>query len=106
MKGSQRKKVAVERQQSEQARQRVRVGMVGLAMVVLLIGVASAIFSTVDQERPVAVAGAAQPAVVVNMSVPGPIPTVTPTNEPLAELGVTPSAANTPPAEKPAPHAQ
>ncbi|MBW6527691.1 hypothetical protein KZ813_12645 [Sphingomonas sp. RHCKR7] len=83
----------------------MRVGMVGLAMVVLLIGVASAIFSTVDRERPVAVAGAAQPAVVVNMSVPGPIPTVTPTNEPLAELGVTPGTANTPPAEKPAPRA-
>lgn len=89
-------KAAAERQQAEQTRQRVRVGMIGLAAVVLLIGLASAIFSSVNQEQPVAVAGSAQPEVVANMSAPGAAPSATPTNEPLAEMGVTPGAANTP----------
>ena len=40
-------------QDSAQAIQRVRVGMTGLAMVVVLIGVASAIFTSANRERPV-----------------------------------------------------
>lgn len=86
---------AAEQVRVDQSRQRVRVGMVGLAAVILLIGVASAIFSTVDRERPVAAAGAARPDVVANMSAPAAGPAVQPTNEPLAELGVAPSTANT-----------
>lgn len=77
-----------------QTRQRIRVGMLGLAVVVLLIGVASVIFSAVDRERPVTAAGAARPDVVANMALPGAVPADAPTNEPLAELGVTPSTAN------------
>lgn len=76
--------------------------MIGLAAVVLLIGLASAIFSTVSREPPVEAVGAARPEVVANMANGAPSPT--PTNEPLAELGVTPSAAGTPtPTPTPAP---
>lgn len=84
-----------DRAAAEQSRQRLRVGMIGLAAVVLLIGLASAIFSTVSQERPVSAVGAARPEVVANMAT-GPQPAATPSNEPLAELGVTPSAASSP----------
>jgi hypothetical protein len=90
---------------AEQMRQRVRVGMIGLAAVVLMIGLASAIFSTVNREQPVAAAGAAKPEVVVNMAAPGPAPSASASNEPLAELGVTPSAPNTPAAAPAAPAA-
>lgn len=94
---------AKERAQAEQARQRLRVGMIGLAAVVLLIGLASAIFSTVNRERPVVAVGAAKPDVVANMAAPGAMPSPASTNEPLAELGVTPGTATTPtPAASPA----
>lgn len=76
--------------------------MIGLAGVVLLIGLASAIFATVNREQPVNAIGAARPDVVANMVAPGTMPTSPATSEPLAELGVTPSAANT--ATAPAPH--
>lgn len=75
-----------------QSIQRVKVGMTGLALVLLLIGLASAIFSTASREQPVVAAGAAQPEVVANM-VGGSIGNETRVKEPLAELGVTPSAA-------------
>ncbi|WP_022687585.1 hypothetical protein [Sphingomonas phyllosphaerae] len=107
MKLPRKDKVAVERQQAEQTRQRVRVGMIGLAAVVLLIGLASAIFSSVNQQQPVNVAGAAQPELVANMSAPASGPGATPSNEPLAEMGVTPGAAPTPAAPvDPQPEAQ
>lgn len=38
---------------TKQSMQRVRVGLTGLATVLLLIGVASAIFSSADEEAPV-----------------------------------------------------
>lgn len=85
---------------AEQVRQRVRVGMLGLAAVVLLIGLASAIFSTVNHDRPVSAVGASKPEVVANMGVAGAAPATGASNEPLAELGVTPSAANTPAATR------
>jgi hypothetical protein len=71
---------------SHQTIQRVKVGMVGLAAVILLIGLASAIFSAADRERTVAVGGSnvAAAKVVANAADPA--------NEPLAELGVAPSA--------------
>lgn len=102
MKAPRKDQAAIEREQAEQTRQRVRVGMIGLAAVVLLIGLASAIFSSVNRQEPVTVAGAAQPEVVANMSAPVAAPSGGPTNEPLAEMGVTPGAANTP-AAAPAP---
>ena len=70
--------------------------MLGLAAVVLLIGLASAIFSTVNRDQPVSAAGASNAQVVANMSVAGTAPVPDASNEPLAELGVTPSAAKTP----------
>lgn len=80
-------------QQTEHLRQRVRVGMIGLAGVMLLIGLASAIFSTVNRDQPVRAAGAARPEVVANMV--DTAPTVAAGSEPLAEIGVTPSTGNT-----------
>ncbi|MDR6788643.1 cobalamin synthase [Sphingomonas sp. BE138] len=105
MKAPPQDKAAVARQQAEQMRQRVRVGMIGLAAVVLLIGLASAIFSSVNKQQAVNVAGAAQPELVANMSAPASAPGAAPTNEPLAEMGVTPGAAPTPQAA-PSPPAQ
>ncbi len=102
MKAPPKDKVASERQQAEQTRQRVRVGMIGLAAVVLLIGLASAIFSSVNQQQPVSVTGAAQPELVANMSASASSPGTTPPNEPLAEMGVTPGAAPTPQEQSPA----
>ena len=67
---------------SHQTIQRVKVGMVGLAAVILLIGLASALFSIRDRSDAVAVAN-----VAANAS-----NAADPANEPLAELGVAPSA--------------
>ena len=75
-----------------QAMQRVKVGMVGLAAVVLLIGLASAIFSAANHERPLAAAGAPQADTVANMTAAGNVAAANSSNEPLAELGVAPSA--------------
>lgn len=80
-------------QQTEHLRQRVRVGMVGLAGIMLLIGLASAIFSTVNRDAPVRAAGAARPDVVANMV--DAAPSASSGSEPLAEIGVTPSTGNT-----------
>jgi hypothetical protein len=81
-------------QDPAQTSQRVRVGMIGLAAVLLLIGLAAAIFSTASKERPFIVAGGAHPDVVANMAAgSSALPTSAPTNEPLAELGVAPSTA-------------
>lgn len=77
-----------------QTTQRVKVGIIGLAAVLLLIGLAAAIFSTVSKEKPLAVAGGARADVVANMvSGNDSDPADTKTNEPLAELGVAPSTA-------------
>lgn len=82
-----------------QAIQRVKVGMTGLAFVLLLIGLASAIFSSVNRERPVAVVGAAKPEVVANLTNANTTePALTPGKEPLAELGVAPSTSPATPA--------
>ncbi len=85
-----------------QTMQRVKVGMVGLAAVVLLIGLASAIFSAANRERPITAAGAPQAAVVANMTIANSAQAADPANEPLAELGVAPSAAESNAAKEPA----
>ncbi|RMB54140.1 hypothetical protein C8J44_1756 [Sphingomonas sp. PP-CE-3A-406] len=74
-----------------QRMQRIKVGLIGLAAVVLLIGLASAIIGSASRERPVAAVGAAQPDVVANMGVTNSVDAADPT-EPLAEMGVAPSA--------------
>ena len=79
-------------QDTAQTSQRVKVGMIGLAAVLLLIGLAAAIFSTASRER--AVPGTARADVVANMAMPNSAsPHDSRINEPLVELGVAPSAA-------------
>ena len=78
-----------------QTTQRVKVGMIGLAAVVLLIGLAAAIFATMRHDRDVAAIGSARPEVVaaiVSGNSADPAAAATATKEPLAELGVAPSA--------------
>lgn len=72
--------------------QRVRVGMTGLAVVLVLIGLASAILSSANREEPVAAAGASNALVVANMTDPAANSTAEQKvpSEPLAELGVAP----------------
>lgn len=72
--------------------QRVKVGMIGLAAVILLIALASTILGSLNRdEPPAAVAGAAQTNMVADMAATN---TTAPTNEPLAELGVAPAPVN------------
>ena len=68
--------------------QRVKVGMIGLAAVVLLIGLASAIIGSATRDRPGSAMGSS-PAVVANM-----IGSNQAAAEPLAELGVAPMTGN------------
>ena len=75
-----------------QTMQRVKVGMVGLAAVVLLIGLASAIFSAANRERPIG--NAMQAEAIANMTAVNSSMAADPTNEPLVELGVAPSASD------------
>ncbi|MBY0304019.1 MAG: hypothetical protein B7Y43_15680 [Sphingomonas sp. 28-62-20] len=79
-------------QEPSQAIQRVKVGMTGLAFVMLLIGLASAIFSSASREPvPVTIADGVRPPLAANLT--SPADNVTdPVKEPLAELGVAPSA--------------
>ena len=65
--------------------------MIGLAAVLLLIGLAAAIFSTASRER--AVAGGANPDVVANLTI-GNTTVTGDGSEPLADLGVAPSTAS------------
>ena len=84
-------------QDSQQAMQRVRVGMTGLAMVLVLIGLASAIFSSANRDEPVSAVGAPNSAVVANMVVePVNLAGEKEKDEPLAELGVAPSTTDAP----------
>lgn len=74
-----------------QSGQRVKVGMIGLAVVVLLIGLASAVMRTASREAPIAVVGAPKADVVANMTNSSVQQEV---GEPLAELGVSPATGN------------
>lgn len=75
----------------DQTTQRVRVGMIGLAAVLLLIGLAAAIFSTASRER--AVSGGSRADVVANLTMGNGLAGLGDGSEPLADLGVTPSTA-------------
>lgn len=87
--------------------QRVRVGLTGLASVMLLMGVASAIFSSAREEAPVLAEGAPKPDVVANMTEGMVTNSATePKDEPIAELGIAPRTAESPaPDLTPAPSA-
>ena len=85
--------------------QRVRVGMTGLAVVLVLIGLASAIFSSANRDEPVSAVGAPNALIVANMT--GDISNtaaIEKKDEPLAELGVAPITSSTgaPKSEAPA----
>ena len=84
-------------QDSAQAMQRVRVGMTGLLIVLVLIGLASAIISSANRDVPVAAIGAPNASVVANISDGGIANTLAEKgkDEPLAEMGVTPSTGST-----------
>lgn len=81
----------------KQSMMRVIVGVTGLATVLLLIGVASAIFSLANNEDPVVAEGGAKPEVVANMT-DGVIANdaALEKDEPIAELGIAPRTAETP----------
>ena len=68
--------------------QRVKVGMTGLAIVLLLIVLASAILRSANHERPVASPGASKADVVANIAA---MNDADPAGEPLAEIGVAPA---------------
>jgi hypothetical protein len=67
--------------------QRVRVGMTGLASVVVLIALASAVFNSASTEPAVSAIGSAKPETVANLTSSG---NSQAQDEPLAELGVAP----------------
>ena len=79
-------------QDTAQAKQRVKVGMIGLAAVILLIGLASAIFSAVRQDGPGVAVGVTKADVVTNLIMTNEAGAA-PANEPLVDLGVSPGAA-------------
>ncbi|MBR0551121.1 hypothetical protein [Stakelama marina] len=87
--------------EARQTMQRVRVGMTGLALILVLIGLGSAIFTSANDEGAVEAVGASNEQVVANMAAP---PNATDTaettapDEPLAELGVAPSVTAVEPA--------
>lgn len=76
--------------------QRVRVGLTGLATVLLLIGLASVVFSSAREEDPVLAEGASKPEVVANMTEGLVANGAAPKDEPIAELGIAPRTAESP----------
>ncbi len=68
--------------------------MIGLAAVLLLIGLAAAIFSTMSRDRQVAAIGSARPDTVATIVSGNVVDARGPaTKDPLAELGIAPSAS-------------
>lgn len=74
--------------------QRVRVGMTGLAMVLVLIGLASAIFTSANHNEPVTAIGASNAVIVANLA-DGNVQIEANKDAPIADLGVAPSTAST-----------
>jgi len=82
---------------SIQTMQRVKVGVIGLASVLLMIGLAATIFGIVSREKPGTAVGAPKADVAANLTASnGSVPSAAPTSEPLAEIGVAPAASPTP----------
>lgn len=80
-----------------QTMQRVKVGVVGLASVLLLIGLAATAFGIVNRERPNMAIGAPKADVAANLAAANTsTPSDAATSEPLAELGVAPAASPSP----------
>lgn len=70
--------------------QRVKVGVVGLGIVVLLIAVAAAVLGAVTRERQVAAPGGAKPEIVANITGAN----VTAPSAALSDMGVAPGVGN------------
>ncbi len=70
--------------------QRVKVGAIGLAIVVLLIVLAGAIMGAVSRQRTVTAAGGAKADTVANMALANDAAAT----EPLAAMGITPATGN------------
>ena len=68
--------------------QRVKVGVIGLSAVMLLIAFASVIIGSASREGPVSAIGAPKAEVIANLAIDNGVAAA----EPLAELGVAPSA--------------
>ncbi len=79
-----------------QLMQRIRVGMTGLAVVLVLILAASALLRSASNEAPVAAIGAPNADTVANMTGIAIANTADPqtTEEPLADLGLAPGTAS------------
>jgi hypothetical protein len=73
-----------------QTSQRVKVGAIGLAVVVLLIALASAVLGSASRERAATAPGGAKPDIVANMA----LGNEAGSSEPLADMGVTPGVHN------------
>lgn len=71
-----------------QSMQRVKVGLIGLAAVLLLIALAGLVIGSATREGPVTAIGAPKPEVVANMA----LDNGSDAAEPLVELGIAPSA--------------
>jgi len=85
-----------------QTMQRVKVGLVGLAAVLLMIGLAATLFTIVSHERPNNAVGAPKADVVANLAASNSsTPDDSPTSEPLAQMGVAPAPAPSPTPAKP-----
>ena len=80
--------------ETEQTTQRVRVGMIGLAAVLLFVGLAAAVLSMVGRDRAGAAAGTSRSQVVDRML--DNQAAAARDREPLAELGAAPSATPAP----------
>jgi hypothetical protein len=76
-----------------QAMQRVRVGMIGLAAIILLIGLASLVLSGARDGRADGAAAGSNAAVVATMASADDAPG-NDSDEPLADLGVAPGSAS------------
>jgi hypothetical protein len=75
---------------SPQTSQRVRVGVIGLAVVVLLIALASAVLGSASREKAATAPGGAKPDIVANMA----LGNAGDSSEPLADMGVSPGVQN------------
>jgi cobalamin synthase len=82
---------------NHQVMQRVKVGMIGLAAVILLIGLASAVFSAANRERAAEAAAVAKAEITSDTATANVVAPADAAKEPLAEMGVAPAAveANT-----------
>lgn len=68
----------------------MKVGTIGLAGVVVLIALASAVLGSASRERPVDAPGGARQDIVANMALGNDLAA----SEPLADMGVSPGVQN------------